>query len=164
MIIRTQVVRHTATLFTEETSMDVQWWYWLIAAGVLIVAELVMPAFFVFWFGLGALLVSAALWAVPTLSFATQLVIWAVASVLMVFVWFRFFRKEQPASNRWTMQEYVGEPGILLTPADAFTKGRVQFSRAILGSQEWTCICSEPLEEGTRVTLVEIHGNVVKVR
>ncbi|GGK00623.1 NfeD family protein [Pseudomonas matsuisoli] len=143
--------------------MDVQWWYWLVAAGVLIAAELLVPAFFVFWFGLGAALVSVTLLVVPGLSFAAQLLLWAAASALMVVVWFRFFRKEAPADQRWTAQAYEGTSGIILTPVDTFTKGRVRFARSILGSDEWSCTSNDSLAVGEQVILVEIHGNVAKV-
>lgn len=143
--------------------MDVQWWYWLVLGGVLVAAELVVPAFFVFWFGLAAGLVSLTVLLMPGLSFPTQLLIWAAASVLMVVAWFRYFRREAPKVERWTAQEYVGEQGVLLSPVPEFGKGRVRFSRSILGNQEWTCTADHTLAEGARVALLEIHGNVAKV-
>ncbi|WP_462381389.1 NfeD family protein [Pseudomonas sp. Marseille-QA0892] len=143
--------------------MDVQWWYWLVLGGVLVAAELVVPAFFVFWFGLAAGLVSLTVLLMPGLSFPTQLLIWAAASVLMVIAWFRYFRRESPKAERWTAQEYVGEQGVLLSPVPEFGKGRVRFSRSILGNQEWTCTSDHALDQGARVALLEIHGNVAKV-
>lgn len=143
--------------------MDVQWWYWLVLGGVLVAAELVVPAFFVFWFGLAAGLVSLTVLLMPGLSFPTQLLIWAASSVLMVVAWFRYFRREAPKVERWTAQEYVGEQGVLLSPVPEFGKGRVRFSRSILGNQEWTCTADHTLAEGSRVALLEIHGNVAKV-
>ena len=41
--------------------MDFEWWHWIVLGIALVIAELAVPAFFVIWFGLGALLVGLAL-------------------------------------------------------------------------------------------------------
>ena len=37
--------------------MNLEWWHWIVGGIVLILAELVIPSFFIVWFGLGALFV-----------------------------------------------------------------------------------------------------------
>ena len=58
----------------------------------LIIAELAVPAFFIVWFGLGALLVSVVVLVAPSLGLTAQLLTWTVASVAMVVIWFRIFK------------------------------------------------------------------------
>jgi hypothetical protein len=41
--------------------MELVWWHWMILGLGLGLVELVVPAFFVIWFGLGALLVGVCL-------------------------------------------------------------------------------------------------------
>ena len=41
--------------------MTLEWWHWEIAGLALVLLELAVPAFFVIWFGFGALLVGLAL-------------------------------------------------------------------------------------------------------
>ena len=41
--------------------MAIQWWYWALGGILLVLLELVVPSFFILWFGLGALLVAGAL-------------------------------------------------------------------------------------------------------
>ena len=60
--------------------MNPEWWHWIVGGIVLVLAELVIPSFFIVWFGLGALLVGLLLLAVPDLSLPTQIVAWTAAS------------------------------------------------------------------------------------
>ena len=63
--------------------MTLEWWHWEIAGLALVLLELAVPAFFVIWFGLGALLVGLALLVAP-LGATAQVALWIVASVAMV--------------------------------------------------------------------------------
>ena len=45
--------------------MSFEWWHWIVLGIGLVIAELAVPAFFVIWFGLGALLVGLALLVLP---------------------------------------------------------------------------------------------------
>ncbi|MDD3651298.1 NfeD family protein, partial [Immundisolibacter sp.] len=68
------------------------YWQWLALGMALLMAELFLASFFVFWFGLGALLVGAVLWFKPDLDLAWQLLLWSVTSGLLTALWFRYFR------------------------------------------------------------------------
>ncbi len=41
------------------------YWYWLVFGMVLIIAELFIPSFTIFWFGLGAILVAGVFLVLP---------------------------------------------------------------------------------------------------
>jgi membrane protein implicated in regulation of membrane protease activity len=69
--------------------MGFEWWHWIVLGIALVIAELAVPAFFVIWFGLGALLVGLALALVPALGMTAQLALWILASLAMVILWFR---------------------------------------------------------------------------
>lgn len=144
--------------------MQVLWWYWLVAGVLLMLAELLIPAFFIFWFGLSALLVSAVLVAAPALSFPVQLLLWAVASVGMAAAWFRLFRRSPDSPpERWSADAWVGETGQLIEPVSPYARGRVRFTKPILGYDEWTCLADETLGAGESVRLVAFEGDMVKV-
>ena len=70
--------------------MDFEWWHWIVLGIALVIAELAVPAFFVIWFGLGALLVGLVLLVAP-LGATAQIGLWIVASVAMVGLWFRVY-------------------------------------------------------------------------
>ncbi|MEJ2200623.1 MAG: NfeD family protein, partial [Desulfuromonadaceae bacterium] len=56
------------------------YWHWLTLGLILIMAELFIPSFTIFWFGLGALLIGLLLWFAPETSLNWQLLIWTIAS------------------------------------------------------------------------------------
>ncbi len=144
--------------------MQVEWWYWLVAGVLLMLAELLVPAFFIFWFGMSAVLVGVVLALAPGLSFPVQLLLWALASVVMVVTWFRLFRRKGDVGpERWTAEEWVGEPGQLIEPVSPFTRGKVRFTKPILGYDEWTCLADEDIAVGQAVRLVSFQGDMVKV-
>ena len=64
-------------------------WNWLIFGFILMALELAAPGVFLFWLGLAALLVGLLSFAI-TLSWQTQLLMFAVFSVAAVPLWRRF--------------------------------------------------------------------------
>ena len=44
------------------------YWYWLVFGMLLIMAEIFIPSFTVFWFGLGAIIVALVLWLMPDMA------------------------------------------------------------------------------------------------
>ncbi|MDY6952673.1 MAG: hypothetical protein SWE60_14270 [Thermodesulfobacteriota bacterium] len=51
-----------------------------------------MPSFTIFWFGLGAIVVSGFLWFLPDMGISWQLFVWVVASSLFTLLWFKCFK------------------------------------------------------------------------
>lgn len=141
-----------------------QWWHWVVLGIVLMLAELAIPSFFIIWFGFGALLVGLLLTVLPDLSLTTQLAIWTVASVAMVFLWFRVFR---PGFRRTGIGqsdgEIIGEPGLLVADVAPYARGRVRFQKPLLGSEEWACIADEAISAGERIRVVSVEGSFLKV-
>ena len=52
--------------------MEMQWWIWLVFGVALILLELVLPTFFILWFGIGAVLVSLVALLAPSLQLDMQ--------------------------------------------------------------------------------------------
>lgn len=142
--------------------MELQWWIWLVLGFGLILLELVLPTFFIIWFGIGAVAVGVIAGLVPGLSLASELVIWVVLSSLTVALWFKVF-KPRKADKRWTADEVIGEVGLLTAAVSEFQKGRVRFQKPILGNEEWVCIAGSDIAAGERVRIVAIEGNTVRV-
>lgn len=68
------------------------WWYWLIFGMILVVAEMLVPSFTMFWFGLAAFLVALLLYIAPESSLSLQIICWALGSIGFTFLWFKFFK------------------------------------------------------------------------
>jgi len=144
--------------------MTIEWWYWAVGGLLLIMLELVIPSFFVIWFGLGALLVGGVLLVAGELSLTVQLLIWALASLAMVVVWFRVSRPSRHRTLIGTAAgEVIGEVGLLVGQVEPFQRGKVRFQRPILGAEEWACVADQTISAGERVRLVSVEGSYLKV-
>jgi len=144
--------------------MVMQWWYWIVGGVILILLELVIPSFFVLWFGLGALIVGLLLLIAPGFPFAGQILLWTIVSVVMTVLWFRVFRRIKNKTRIGTAEgDIIGEIGLLTVDTAPFKRGKVRFQRPILGAEEWPCISEAEIAIGTRVKLVSIEGSFLKV-
>jgi len=144
--------------------MHPEWWHWAVLGIGLIIAELAIPAFFIIWFGLGALLVSLVLLLGPALGITDQLLTWTIASVAMVVAWFRIF-KPGMHKTRIGMSDsnIVGEVGMLVRDVAPFQKGQVRFQKPFVGSEVWECIADETIKSGERVKVLAVEGSFLKI-
>ncbi|THF56914.1 NfeD family protein [Pseudothauera rhizosphaerae] len=144
--------------------MNLEWWHWAVGGIVLILLELAVPAFFVIWFGFGALLVALVLWLADGLSLTTQIGLWAAASVAMTVLWFRVFETRRHKTLAGTAGgEVIGEVGLLVGAVEPYGRGKVRFQRPILGHDEWVCLADAAIPAGERVRVVAIEGSFLKV-
>jgi membrane protein implicated in regulation of membrane protease activity len=144
--------------------MLMEWWHWIVGGIVLVLLELVIPSFFIFWFGLGALLVGLMLLIAPGFPLAGQILLWAVASVIMTVLWFRVFRRILDKTRIGTAEgDIIGEIGLLVADTAPFKRGKVRFQRPILGAEEWPCMSEAEIAINTRVKLVSVEGSFLKV-
>lgn len=144
--------------------MQIEWWHWMVLGVGLILFELVLPAFFVIWFGLGALIVGGALAMIPALSLAAQVGLWILASVAFVVLWFKVF-KVQVHRTRVGLSEgqFAGEVGLATRPLKPYQKGQIRFQKPILGSDLWEAIADEEIAVGDRVHVLAVEGNILRV-
>jgi membrane protein implicated in regulation of membrane protease activity len=144
--------------------MNLEWWHWAVLGIALILAELMIPAFFVIWFGLGGLLLALVLYLVPALSLTAQLGLWTLASLAMVVLWFKVFKPGSHKTRVGTADgEVIGEIGLLVGAVAPFQRGKVRFQRPVLGAEEWVCLAEEAIAAGQRVRVVAVEGSFLKV-
>ena len=144
--------------------MTLEWWHWEIAGLALVLLELAVPAFFVIWFGFGAMLVGLVLLVAPGLALSAQIGVWVLASVAMTVLWFRVFKRSQHKTLVGTAAgEVIGEIGLLVSAVAPFERGKVHFQRPVLGAEEWACVAESPIAAGERVRVVSVEGSYVKV-
>ena len=140
------------------------WWHWVVLGIVLTLLELAVPAFFLVWFGLGALIVGAALLAVPALSFAWQVLVWIICSIAFIGLWFKVFKpsfyKTRAGMSKGAV---VGEIGLVTREMRPFEKGQIRFQKPVLGDDVWEAIADEPIKVGERIKVLDVEGNILKV-
>ncbi|AIR89308.1 NfeD family protein [Pseudomonas cremoricolorata] len=142
--------------------MDMQWWTWLVFGVALILLELILPTFFIIWFGIGAVLVALIALVAPSLNLATQVLLWVLFSSVTTLLWFKLFRRKK-ADTRWTADSVIGEVGLLTANVSEFQKGRVRFQKPVLGNEEWVCVADTDIAAGERVRLTAIEGNTARI-
>jgi hypothetical protein len=145
--------------------LKVLYWYWLVLGMLLIIAELFIPSFTVFWFGLGAILVALILWWLPGISITWQLFIWAIASIVLTFLWFKFFKPLMIDRTKAgiSREAVLGESGQVIKIPEEGRRGVVRFATPLLGTDEWPFICEQAVACGDRVFVKDISGNTLLV-
>jgi membrane protein implicated in regulation of membrane protease activity len=129
----------------------------------LVVAELAVPAFFIIWFGLGALLVGLLLLVAPAGGMTLQLALWSRrrwhgGAVVPGVQARRLQDANRPVGWRHHRRDRPdGEGG------GAVRAGRVRFQKPVLGSEEWECVVDEAIAAGERVRVVAMEGSFLKV-
>jgi len=140
-----------------------EWWHWVVLGLCLAMAELLVPAFFIVWFGIGAIGVGLALLVAPGMTVATQILIWAGLSVTLVGVWFRYLKPRTMTAVGTSAASVAGEVGVLVADISPDTRGQVRFQKPILGSDVWECYADSKIRAGDRVRVIAVEGNFIKV-
>lgn len=147
--------------------MELAWWHWLVLGLGLGLLELLVPSFFIIWFGLGALLVGLAMMVLPELSFTTQVALWTVASVAMTVLWFKVLRGDADKTRSGRADEALGEIGVLVRAVEPLGvssgRGEVRFQKPVMGSDVWPCLADEAIAAGERVRVLAVDGQLLRV-
>ena len=145
-------------------TLQLLWWHWVVLGTALILLELAVPAFVLVWFGVGAVIVGVVMFAIPQLSFASQVFIWIVCSLAFIGLWFRVFK---PGLHKTTAGlsrgSFIGEIGLVTKDIRTYEKGQIRFQKPILGAEVWESIADEEIKAGERVKVVDVEGNILKV-
>ncbi|NNH88991.1 NfeD family protein [Acinetobacter terrae] len=141
-------------------------WHWFVLGILLILSELVIPAFAALWFGLAAIMVGVLLWMFPMMGFITQIVTWIILSVLCTLLWFKFIKplsidKTKAGLSR---EATIGQVGMVIQTHMEHDLITVRFPMPVLGSDEWNCRTLTPVQVGDRVRVVDILGNDLVVK
>lgn len=140
------------------------YWHWLVLGMLLVAGEIFIPSFTILWFGLGAFLVGLLL-LVANLSFAWQILLWTVFSVAFTVLWFKYFKPKMVdrTTAGTTRDAAIGESGQVIKVPTEHSRGKVRFTTAVLGDDEWDFICEAEVSLGDRVFIKEISGNTLIV-
>ncbi len=142
------------------------YWHWLIFGAILIISEIVIPSFTIFWFGLAGVLVAAILWMIPAMPLAWQLLIWALASIFFAVFWFRYMKPRMTDNTKAGIarEAVIGESGLVISTPLEGKRGIVRFATPLFGTDEWMFICTGDVAAGDRVFVTDISGNTLIVQ
>jgi membrane protein implicated in regulation of membrane protease activity len=141
------------------------YWHWLVLGMLLILAELFIPSFTIFWFGLGAIVVAGIVLLLPDMALTWQLLIWAMASCLFAFLWFKLIKPQMKDRTKAGIarEAVLGESGQVVSIPAGSRRGVVRFATPLLGNDEWPFICEQATKLGDRVFVTEVSGNTLIV-
>jgi membrane protein implicated in regulation of membrane protease activity len=144
--------------------IELAWWHWMVLGVALILLELAIPAFFVIWFGLGAMIVGLLLLAAPAMNLAAQIGLWILASVAFVLLWLKVFKAQVHRTRVGLSKgQFAGEIGLVTRPIEPYQKGQIRFQKPILGSDVWEAMADENIAAGERVHVLQVEGNILRV-
>ena len=137
-------------------NIEIQTWYWLVLALVLIIGEILLPGSLLIWLGIGAAVVGIVSIAVK-LTLLVKLIIWAVVSGILVVLWFKVFR-DNDSTRAGRAEATLGYTGQLIRAVAPRQQGAVRFPRPILGEDVWECESDQPIPADTMVKVVTVVG------
>ena len=143
----------------------VEYWHWIVFGIALMLSEIFIGSFFIFWFGAAAVVVGLLIVPLPDMSPTAQLIIWAVSSASFALAWFKLVKPLNVDKTKagLSKEALVGEIGQVLQIPSGDKRGKVRFPAPVLGSDEWLIISHDTISIGDRVSVVDLSGNALIV-
>lgn len=135
------------------------WQFWLIVAGVCFVIESFTVGFFVFWFGVGALIALAVSFFIS--NFWIQAIIFVITSTLLLVFTKPLVKKfiKDTDTKPTNYQSVIGLEGIVVEDIDSLnSKGQVKIKGEL-----WSAVADTGIARGTKIKVVSVIGVKVKV-
>ncbi len=143
----------------------IEYWHWIVFGIVLMLSEIFIGSFFIFWFGAAAVVVGLLILPIPDMSPTAQLIIWAVSSASFALAWFKLIKPLNVDKTKagLSKEALVGEIGQVLQIPSGDKRGKVRFPAPVLGSDEWLIISHDTVSIGDRVSVIDLSGNALIV-
>lgn len=133
------------------------WQIWLIIAGVCFIAEMITVGFFIFWFGIGALL-SLIISLIFPGNIILQATVFIVSSTLLVFLTKPLAKKLTKSDKKLNTNAYsiIDKTGIVIQDINP-THGIGQIK---ICNEKWSAKTSDGsiIEKGTQIKVKSIDG------
>lgn len=132
------------------------WQFWLLAAGVFFIVEIITVGFLVFWFGIGALITMIVSLFVSDIIIQSS--VFVVSSGLLIFATKPFVKKFVKHKDNVPTNVYsiIGKVGKVTEDID-----NIQGTGIIkVAGEEWSAIChgNTTISKGTEVEILDVRG------
>lgn len=132
-------------------------WHWWILAGILLILELTVPAFFFLWLGMAAIATGFIILVVPGLQIEIQLVIFAILTIVAVLAWRKYRESRPPQTDQPLLnkrgRQYVGRTFTLQEP---ISNG---IGKVVVDDSTWR-VKGPDMPGGTTVKVTDVDGVV----
>ena len=148
----------------EFLDQHILWWHWFVVGLVLIALEILTGTFIIIWFGISALIIGGIRY-FYLFSFAWQLFYWASLSLILTFIYWRWFHKNENILPIGQSEgEYAGIKGKIIEVLDN-NRYKAYFELPILGDREWIVESEdEKLKKGDTIYVSRVFGQIIKVK
>ena len=145
---------------------ELLYWHWIVLGIALMLSEIFLGSFFIFWFGAAAVIVGLLLIPFPGIAATAQIIIWALLSTAFAVGWFKFLKplSKDKTKAGLSKEALLGEIGQVLSPPNGEKRGTIRFPAPLLGADEWQIISQDSLSIGDRVSVVDLSGNSLIVK
>ena len=135
------------------------WAGWLIVAGICFVIEIYTIGFFVFWFGISALITMLSSFFISSI-FIQAMIFVISSSLLLLFtkpLSKKFIKEDQTTSTN--VYSIIGKDALVIENIDNITgEGKIKVNGEI-----WSAISDTNIEKDTKVKVLNINGVKAKV-
>ena len=145
----------------ELLSTELLWWHWIAFGLFLVTIEIFIGTFILLGLGVAAMIVGATDNLFKT-SLETELLLWIVLSLLSLLLWFKYLKNpqtEDSGQSNYTLDTL----GIVTKEIMHNGRGEVKFDTPVLGNTTWFATSKEDISEGSRVSIVEVKGQLIEV-
>ncbi len=133
------------------------WSIWLIVAGVCFVIEMMTVGFFVFWFGVGALLTMIISFFFPN-NLVLQATIFVISSTLCIFCTKPLVKKLSKSDKKIATNAYslIGKKGIVIQDINpTYGIGQIKVAGEVWSAKTRD---NSTIEKGCEIEIIEIDG------
>ncbi|MEW5770319.1 MAG: NfeD family protein [Pseudomonadota bacterium] len=140
---------------------DLDYWHWLALGLALMILEILAPSTYFLWMGVAAMGVGALLWLMPGLGPDSQLILFAVLSILAIVLGRRYLKRHPIETDRPTLNVRGAQAvGRILTLDTPIVNG---VGRVHMDDTLWR-VFGPDLPAGTRVEVIGVEGTALRVR
>ena len=135
------------------------WQFWLIVSGLCFVIESFTVGFFVFWFGVGALIALAVSLLIE--NFFIQAIAFVISSSLLLVLTKPLVKKFIKTAKTVPTNVYsiIGKEGIVIENIDtSHCTGKVK-----VNGEVWSAISDNDIEENSKIKVISVNGVKLKV-
>ena len=147
-----------------EWADSISYWHWLAFGVFVMLIEVLVPGVIFLWLGIAAVITGLAYAAIPSMSWEIQAILFAVLSVISIFIGRRIVAARQAPTDHPTLNRrgrtLIGTQHTL----DAATSGGR--GRVRIGDSVWRFTVApqgRELAAGTRIAVVDVDGTTLVV-
>ena len=155
----------------KERALDLAWVniaaiIWFVIGLLLILAEFAMPGLIIIFFGAGAWIVSAGAYFKWVTSLQSQLLLFCIASILLLIVLRRWVRGKfyghvsRDQDLNVNLDEFTGKEVLVLQDVIPHKQG----GQVELKGATWNAASDELIQAGETATVVELDGLTLKIK